>query len=521
MSMTRSELLARLDDTQKWDVLVIGGGATGLGVAVDSASRGYRTLLLEQADFGQGTSSRSTKLIHGGVRYLRQGNLSMVLDSLRERSLLLANAPHLVHKLALVVPAYRIWDKGFYGIGLKLYDQLAASKSMGRSQILSRDETLARLPGVRSERLRGGVQFYDGQFDDSRLLISLVKTLVAQGGLPLNYMRVKALRRERGKTTGVVAVDQESGKECLIRAAVVVNATGVFGDSVRRMDNPLGSAVLAPSQGIHIVLDRSFLPGDTAMMIPKTDDGRLLFAIPWHHRVLIGTTDTQVTNIPLEPKPLEGEVSYLLEHAARYLEKKPGRADVLSVFAGLRPLVDAAGQKSSAALSRDHRVDVLPSGLVSIAGGKWTTYRKMAEDTVNQAARVAGLVIRPCITQNLKLHGWCESSENTEAELAHYGSDAGELEKLLRQCENGRQKLHPDLPYYRGEVTWAVRHEMARIPADILARRMRALFLDARASIEMVTPVAQIMAHELGYDADWVSTQQKNYCALAQQYLPA
>ena len=415
--MNRTESLAAAAAGHTWDVLVIGGGATGLGVAVESASRGYTTLLLEQSDFAKGTSSRSTKLVHGGVRYLQQGDVSLVLEALHERGLLIQNAPHLVHHLPFVVPVYDWWEGPFYGIGLRLYDALAGKLGLGPSKNLSREETLERIPTVEPDGLRGGVIYYDGQFDDSRLAITLARTLADLGGTPLNYARVTGLLRVdgtgggigtesssgsvSGAIEGVTAIDEESGREMEIRARVVVNATGVFTDEVRRMDEPAAGPMVTASQGVHIVLDRTFLPGDSAIMVPHTSDGRVLFAVPWHGRVVVGTTDTPVPEASLEPRALEEEVEFLLTHAIRYLTRDPVASDVLSVFAGLRPLVGSPDSETKA-ISRDHTLMVSPSGLVTITGGKWTTYRRMGEDTVTQAAVVAGLPERESGTEKLR-----------------------------------------------------------------------------------------------------------------------
>ena len=408
--MDRSVMLDALAHADEpWDLVIVGGGATGLGCAVEAASRGYRTLLLEQSDFAKGTSSRSTKLVHGGVRYLRQGNVALVLDALRERGRLLRNAPHLVHDLPFVVPNYAWWEGPFYGIGLKMYDLLAGRSGFGRSKHLSREETLQHLPTLEPEGLDGGVIYYDGQFDDARLAANMAQTAAEQGGVLVNYCEVVGLLKAEGEVCGVRARDAESGEEHELAARAVINATGVFTDAVRRMDDPSVKPMIVPSQGVHITLDRRFLPGDTAIMVPKTDDGRVLFAIPWHDVLLVGTTDTPVENIPLEPRPFEEELNFLLEHAGRYLTYDPTADDVLSAFAGLRPLVgspDAGGaDEGTAALSRDHTLHIANSGLITIAGGKWTTYRKMAEDTIDQAATLADLEDRESVTKALHIHG--------------------------------------------------------------------------------------------------------------------
>ncbi len=431
--MNRDDLLQRLDErSAPWDVLIIGGGATGLGTAIEAAARGYRTLLLEQHDFAKGTSSRSTKLVHGGVRYLQQGNVSLVLEALRERGRLLQNAPHLVHDLRFVVPSYDWWEGPFYGIGLKLYDLLAGRAGFGPSVRLSRQETLAFLPTLESDGLRGGVQYYDGQFDDARLAVNMAQTAVDLGATVLNYVQVTALTRQGDVVAGVVARDLEGRREYELEARVVVNATGIFTDAIRRLDDPQAPPMLRLSQGVHIVLDRAFLPTDTAIMVPRTDDGRVLFAIPWHQRVLIGTTDTPVEAAVLEPRPLDEEWDFLLTHAARYLSKDPTPADVLSTFAGLRPLVGNGQNGGTASLSRDHTLHIDRSGLVTITGGKWTTYRKMAEDTIDSAAVVAQLEERPSVTKDLRLHGWHDDDASL-GDLAGYGADAEALRHVLAE----------------------------------------------------------------------------------------
>lgn len=516
--MSRDELLQRLDDAETWDIIVIGGGATGLGTAVESASRGFRTLLLEQRDFAAGTSSRSTKLIHGGFRYLRQGQLRQVRHGLRERHLLIRNAPHLVHPLAFVVPLYRWWEGPFYGLGLKFYDVLAGRRGLAPSRHLSRAGTLSAIPTVEPAGLRGGVSYQDGQFDDARLAVSLAGTLADLGGVPLNYLGVTGFLKTGGRIAGVIARDCETGREYRLRARVVVNAAGVFADGIRRLDEPSVTPAIAPSQGAHIVLDRSFLPGDSALMIPRTDDGRILFLIPWHGRVLVGTTETAVASIVPDPRPLREEVDFLLDHSARYLSRHPARKDVLSAFAGLRPLVRAGKDVRTAALSRDHAILVSRSGLVSAVGGKWTTYRRMGEDAVDRAAALAGLPSRPSATKGLKLHGW--QAVPAADPWSVYGSDAAALTALAAAYPAGAERLHPHLPYRVCEVLWAVRHEFARSVEDVLARRTRALFLDAAASMAVAPRAARLMAAELGRDDAWQKRQVEEFCVLARDYLP-
>ncbi len=483
--MNRAAQLAQSDDdSSDWDVIIIGGGASGLGSAVDAAARGYRTLLLEQADFGQGTSSRSTKLVHGGVRYLRNGEIGLVRDSLRERGRLLKNAPHLVGALPFVVPGYRWHERFFYGVGLTMYDLLAGKLGVGKTGHLSRDGVLDRVPNLSPDGLRGGTLYWDGQFDDARLCVALARTAAARGAAVINHLKVAELIKENGRVRGVVALDQLSGKSHRARGRVVINATGVFTDTVRHLDEPDAGDVIEPSQGIHLVLDRAFLGGDTAVMIPRTDDGRVLFAIPWHGRVVLGTTDTPSVPVELDPRPLQSEIDYLIEHAGRYLARKPTHADIRATFAGLRPLVrpksDAA---STASISRDHSLFVSESGLVTIAGGKWTTYRKMAEDTVDRAALVGELPIQPCITADLTL----------------LDRPAAETD-LVIDDPAWEERLHPDFPWRVADVVAAARFEMAATVDDVLSRRTRLAFLDQAAAERCAPRVREILERESAGD---------------------
>ena len=517
--MRRDEMIRRIrersSEQKPWDIAVVGGGATGMGVAVDAAARGFDVVLVEAHDFGKGTSSRSTKLVHGGVRYLEQGNVPLVMSALKERGLMRQNAPHLVHDLAFVVPNYSWWEAPFYGIGLKLYDLLAGKYGFGPSKLLTKEETLARLPGLEPEELRGGVIYYDGQFDDARLLIHLAMTAVDHGGTVVNYCPATGILRDAdGYVNGLTARDDESGEELTIPARVVVNATGVFTDSVRKMADPAADPLVVTSQGIHLVFDRSFLKSDTALMVPRTSDGRVLFVIPWHGHAVAGTTDTPLDAPSLEPWPLEEEIEFILETAGRYLSRPPSRADVLAVYVGLRPLVKGEGKTS--ALSRDHVIHVDTSGLLTITGGKWTTYRHMAEDCVDHAITLGRLREEPCPTKNLHIHGYMENTAGL-GELEVYGSDA-EAIQTLAQDQLLASPLHEALPYLAAEVVWAARNEMARTVEDVLARRTRALFLNARAASDMAEPVASLLASELGRDEAWIEAQVKLFRALAAQY---
>lgn len=502
-----------------WDLAVIGGGATGVGIALDSAARGYETLLLEQSDFGKGTSSRSIKLVHGGVRYLEQGNISLVMEALKERGLLRQNAPHLVLDRAFVVPTYDWWEGPFYGVGLKIYDLLAGKYGFGRSKVLSKEETIQRIPTVATEGLRGGVVYFDGQFDDARLLLNLAQTASEQGATLINYVRVTGLTKNgSGFLEGLTAKDLESGEEWNVAAKVVVNATGPFSDSVRRLDDPSIASFIRPSQGVHLVLDRDFLPGDDAILVPHTSDGRVLFAIPWHEKVVVGTTDTPVTEVHLEPKATEEEVHFILNTAGIYLQKAPTLSDVRSVFAGIRPLVSSTKKKgSTASVSRDHTLEISPSGLVSIAGGKWTTYRKMAEDVVDQAATLAGLPQVSCPTKNLPIHGWAENPERF-GEFRDYGSDAPKLAEFAESVSRGSDRIHPNSTLTRAQVLWAIRKEMARTVEDVLARRTRLLFLEAETAIEIAPQIAEIMGPELGHSSSWAREQVDAFRNLARNF---
>ena len=503
---------------KSWDIIVIGGGATGLGSAIEAASRGYRTLLVEAGDFARGTSSRSTKLVHGGVRYLQQGNISLVLEALKERGLLRDNAPHLVHDLPFVVPNYDWWEAPFYGAGLRIYDVLAGKLGFGVSRNLTVDETLERLPTLETKGLRGGVIYHDGQFDDARLAIDMAQTAAALGATVVNYVRVTALTKSNDVVDGVVALDEESGHEHELKAKVVINATGPFTDAVRQLDEEGAKPMIRPSQGVHLVLDRAFLPGDSAIMVPHTDDGRVLFAIPWHERVVVGTTDTPIDEVSFEPLPLDDEIDFLLEHTARYLTKDPTEDDILSAFAGIRPLVSMSPEDDTAAISRDHTIHISRSGLLTIAGGKWTTYRKMAEDTIDQAATLGALEEKLSITKTLRLHGYHQNASQF-GELAHYGADAPLVRDLLRFDTRFDEPLHDDSTVKVGEVIWAARHEMARTVEDFLSRRTRSLLLGAETAIAMAPRVAALMAEELARDDNWIQNEVRAFEELARGYL--
>lgn len=508
VTQSRAGLFARVRATPQWDVVVIGGGATGLGCAVDAAARGHSVLLVEAEDFAKGTSSRATKLIHGGVRYLAQGRLGLVREALAERARLLANAPHLVRPLRFVVPAYHWHDRPLLGIGLGVYDLLAGSHGIAPSRTLDAAHTLMALPGLRPAGLRGGIAYWDAQFDDARLALALARTAVDLGGVTLNYCAATALALEGGRVCGVILRDRERGEELRVAAKVVINAGGVWSDAVRRLARPAVAPLLRPSQGVHLVVGRDFLPGDDALLVPRTSDGRVLFMIPWRGRVLLGTTDTSRPDLPLEPAPLPGEVDFLLDTAARYLQRPPTRADVLSLFVGLRPLI-GAGAGSSGQLSREHLIEVSPEGLVSVLGGKWTTYRRMAEDAVDAAASAAGLPARSSPTAALRLRG---TAGGAAADV--YGSDRASVDAL----PGAGRRLIDTFDLTEAEVRYAARAEFARRVEDVLARRHRALFLDAAAALRAAPAVAAILADELGHDAAWQAAEVAAFGAVASGY---
>jgi glycerol-3-phosphate dehydrogenase len=547
--MQRDAMLERLRAGDEFDVLVVGGGATGLGAALEAAARGHRVALIEREDFAKGTSSRSTKLVHGGVRYLKQGNVALVRTALRERGRLLRNAPHLTRNLAFVIPNYSHWDGFFYGTGLTLYDWLAGKLSLGASHRVNRAEALRLLPTVAPDGLVGGVVYHDGQFDDARLAIALAQTAAEHGAVVVNYCTCTGfIKNESGRIVGARVRDDEAaanqrgagarpeerGGDLTVRAKVVINATGVFVDELRRLDEAQAGALLTVSQGIHVVLPKRFLPGVAALMVPKTADGRVLFAVPWHDCVVVGTTDTPVARATPEPRALDEERAFVMSHAAKYLAEAPTPGDVLSVFAGLRPLVCAAGAGRTASLSRDHTLVVSAGGLVTITGGKWTTYRQMGEEVIDRAEVLAGLSRRTgkSPTVVLRLHGWQMAAMDSPAVAASataepadqlgyggYGADAAAIRALAVQHPELAEALHQQFAILRAEVVWQARHEMARTVEDVLARRTRALLLNARASIEAAPVVARLLAGELGRDEAWQRAQVDAYTQLARGYV--
>lgn len=512
--LARRQVPAAVD----WDIVVIGGGATGLGVALDAVSRGYKTLLLEQSDFAKGTSSRSTKLVHGGVRYLAQGDIRLVREASVERGLLYRNAPHLVRNLSFIIPVYNFWNRLKFTIGLKLYDWISGKLSLGPSSFISRKETLQKLTNIKSNGLVGGVLYHDGQFDDSRLAINLAQSILDNGGCVINYMKITGLiKNSDQRIAGVIVRDEETGQPHHIKAKAVVNATGVFVDDILKMDNPQSIKTICVSQGVHLVLEKKFFPSEYALMIPETSDGRVLFAVPWHGKVVVGTTDTPVEFASLEPVALEEEIVFILETAGQYLSEKPIRSDVLSVFAGLRPLAAPTGERNATKeISRSHKIMVSDSGLFTILGGKWTTYRKMGEHMVNRIETELNWEHANSDTDSLPIHGFDKDVEWSDP-FYFYGSDRIHIRNLVNGSSGKwiSYKLH----IHRAQIEWAVNKEMARTVEDILSRRTRAILLDARESIRIAPEVAAVMAEVLGKDEEWISDQVKAYSTVAKQYI--
>ena len=503
--MNRSQQLQALETSTLWDIVVIGGGATGLGSALDAATRGYKTLLIESHDFAKGTSSRSTKLVHGGVRYLEQGNIKLVREALRERGYLLKNAPHLTSVQTFIVPVFSWWEKLFYGIGLKFYDLLSGKLSLGDTQILSKKETVAHLPMINAEKLIGGILYFDGQFDDSHLAIELAATAIEKGATVINYCKATGFIKANGKITEVACIDVLSEKKYVIKTKVVINATGVFTNAIVQMDDHLQHDLVSPSQGIHLVVATKFFPGVDAMMIPKTDDGRVLFAVPWHDKVVLGTTDTPIEEISFEPKPLEEEIDFIIKHMNRYCTTILTRADINSVYVGLRPLVKQKRKGSTALISREHHLSVSPTGLITITGGKWTTYRKMAADAVDNASFIGKLNKEKCIT--------------THTPIGNEALKENRMDEILKNDALLKELIHPSYPFTKAMIVYAIKFEMAMGIEDILARRIRLLFLDARIAIAVAPMVAGMMAPYLNKDKNWEAGEIAKFTQLADQYL--
>ncbi|MDO9251536.1 MAG: glycerol-3-phosphate dehydrogenase/oxidase [Hydrogenophaga sp.] len=523
--MKRAELLQSLAQKTLFDLAVVGGGATGLGVALDAALRGFSVVLLESHDFAGGTSSRSTKLLHGGVRYLAQGNVALVREALAERATVLRIAPHLAQPLPFVMPSYGWWQTPFYGVGLKLYDLMAGRAGLGRTAFLNRRQTLEALPGVNPQGLHGGVQYWDGQFDDARLALALARTAEAAGALVLNYTPVTSVRRldDAGHPVSELDVSDRFSEEVYkVRARCVVNATGVWVDELRAhssgakpQDAP--KRMVSPSQGVHVVVDRDFLPGDHALLVPKTRDGRVLFAVPWLGKLVLGTTDTPRQDLPREPDAFAAELDFILNEAGHVLSRPVTKADIRSIWVGLRPLVapPATTEGGTKVLSREHTIVVDANGLVTVTGGKWTTYRAMAEDVLERCFASALLPRRPGgLSERHTLLGAPAAQAPATPIYAPPGLHlyGTEMQRVL-DCPGHDRTLGMGLT--EAMVRYAVRQEHAHTVEDVLARRWRALFLDARAAAGMAPEVAAILAQEQVADP-----ALDRFLSLCDHYLP-
>ncbi len=514
--MNRSGSLDKLNKVSQWDIIIIGGGASGLGIAVDASKRGYRTLLLEKYDFGKGTSSRSTKLIHGGVRYLQNGDITLVIESLKERGILKRNAPHLVRDLSFVIPSYDWWSNPFYGIGMKIYDMMAGNLGLGKSIMISKDETLELIPNVSKKGLRGGVIYHDGQFDDSRMAITLALTASSKKTALLNYCSVEKLLKEEDEVIGLEFQDTINSKKYKIKSKVVINATGVFAEEIIRMDQPNIDKMIQPSQGVHIVLEKKFLKSKHAILIPQTSDGRVLFAVPWKDYVVVGTTDTHVKTASIEPKPLKDEIDFILKNASKYMTLKPKKSDIKSVFAGLRPLAATSNKKSTKEVSRSHKIDIAPSGLISVLGGKWTTYRKIAQDAIDAAISINRLKKKKCKTEKIKLVGFKKKVDWNDP-MHVYGSFKRKIQSLGGLDDN--RSLSKKFHITNNIIEWSILHEMALKLEDVLARRTRCIFLDAKESKRIAPKVAEKMAEVLEKDQKWIDEELKNFNKLIKNYI--
>tara|TARA_X000001036_G_scaffold340255_2_gene319495 strand:- start:810 stop:2357 length:1548 start_codon:yes stop_codon:yes gene_type:complete len=514
--MNRTTSISKLDKVLEWDIVIIGGGASGLGIAVDASKRGYKTLLLEKHDFAKGTSSRSTKLIHGGVRYLQNGDITLVIESLKERGILKRNAPHLVQDLSFVIPTYDWWASPFYGIGMKIYDMMAGKLGLGKSVIISKEETEKLIPNVNKKGLRGGVIYHDGQFDDSRMAITLAQSADSNKTSLLNYCSVESLIKENGEIKGVNFIDLINSKKYQVKSKVVINATGVFAEEIIRMDQPEIEKMIQPSQGVHIVLEKRFLKGKHAILIPQTSDGRVLFAVPWKNYVVVGTTDTQIKSSSAEPKALAQEVDFILKNASKYMTNKPKRDDIKSVFAGLRPLAATSNKKSTKEVSRSHKIDISPSGLISVLGGKWTTYRKIAEDAINTAISINKLKKKKCKTERVKLFGFKKNVDWSDP-MHVYGSLKKQIESM--GSKNDNESLSNKFYISNNIIQWSIIHEMAISLEDVLARRTRCIFLDSRESMRIAPIVAKKMAEVLEEDQNWIDMELKKFNKLIKNYM--
>ena len=519
--MNRQQRLDSLKQQGIFDLLVIGGGATGCGIAVDAASRGLSVALIDKNDLAEGTSSRSTKLVHGGVRYLEaavkkmdRAQYHLVKEALYERGVFLKNAPHFATRLPLVTPLYKWTEVPYVFAGLLLYDFLAGKESLGSSSVVSRKEALKRFPMLKREGLKAGVVYYDGQFNDARMAVTLALTAQKHGAIVANHVEAVAFDKADGKLCGARVRDALNGEEFSICARGIVNAAGPFVDRLRQLDEPASAPILKAASGIHIILPSRFVPADTGMLIPKTEDGRVLFILPWQGHALIGTTDSP-SEIMDHPQAQEDEIEYVLRHVNKYFDVTASRSDVLAVWSGLRPLVQAPETTDTAQLVREHLMMVSPSGLLSMAGGKWTSYRKMAEEAVDQAIESFGFKPQhPCQTAHLRLIGAENFDSAGESVLVkNYGLDADVANHLHHSFGDqamrvarlagegpGKRRLHTRHPYIEAEVLYATRFEFAERASDVLTRRIPLALLDNAAAKEVLPHVVGLMGDELAWD---------------------
>lgn len=517
--MNRPHAVRRLAE-EEFDVLITGGGATGTGCALDAQVRGFKTALIEQEDFAAGASSRSTKLIHGGVRYLEKAardidfsQVKFVREALLERAVMIRNAPYLAGHLPLVIPVYSSFDKLYYAVGLNIYDLLAGRHNLAPSRRLDRTETLALLPSLRNDaRLKGGILYWDGQFDDARYAVMLARTAADNGAAVANHVRLLDFEKNAGVLVAALVRDELTGREFRIRAKAFINATGAFADHVRSLARPQARPRLKPTKGIHIVLPREVIPGATALLIPKTDDGRVIFAIPWHEAVLVGTTDSESDTVANAPPVLDEEIMYLLDHLNRYLARPLAPQDVRASFAGLRPLLDAGGVEDTKFLSRGHDVEIDGSGLISVLGGKWTTYRLMAKDAIDVLALRLGAGSPECTTEEVPLYG-AVAGETGEAVrqlrsrtgwnddvcrhlYTSYGAAADGIVNIAHERPSLAVPLVQGYPYLAAEVVYVAREEMACTPDDVLSRRLRLATVSSEAARQAL-PVVEALLAEL------------------------
>ncbi len=508
-------------NTNNYDIIIIGGGATGSGIALDASYRGFKTLLLEKNDFSEGTSSRSTKLVHGGVRYLEAAfkkldinQFNLVKEGLKERSRLLKNAPHLCSRLTLVTPMYKLWELPYMFAGLTMYDLISGKRGLGRSSIVFKNKMISDFPSIKKKGLVGGVKYYDGSFNDARLNISLLQSAKKYNCDCKNYHEVNGFIYKDKKISGLRVKDSINDKEFEVHAPIIINATGAFSDEVRLLDDKNTKKLLDISSGIHIVLDKKYLPSKEGLMIPKTQDGRVLFILPWMGKCLVGTTD-EPTKLSGHPEVAEKDIEYILKHLEIYFDLKIDKKEILSSWSGIRPLVAVDKNASTSSIVREHLIVKSNSGLVSIIGGKWTTYRKMAEEVVDYVISEYDLEKKECGTKKLKLVG----SENFTKELkvdsldeetskhliCMYGDKADEVPK----CVSKIKKLHPRYSYINAEVVYSIREEFVKKPIDFLVRRSNIALIDIEVAKEMLDTVLDIMQKELNWDDEKVQNERK------------